>query len=36
MGTIRLRAIYDDPDPLPEADAVADGFDEVLELLALS
>jgi putative hydrolase of the HAD superfamily len=33
MGTIRLRAAYDDPGPLPEADEVADSHRDVARLL---
>jgi len=33
MRSIRLRAVYDDPSSLPEADAVADSHEAVRELL---
>jgi putative hydrolase of the HAD superfamily len=36
MGTIRLRAHYDDPAPLPEADRVADSHAQLAELLGVS
>jgi len=35
LGTVRIRAHYDDPAPLPEADAVADSHGQLRELLDL-
>lgn len=34
MGTIRITAVYDDPDPLPEADRVVDSHAALREMFA--